>query len=82
MKRARQSAKRRLSNKSARSLISSLRRQINDAIAQGNISLCKELLPKICSALDKAAKTGKIKANAASRRKSRLTSRIAAIEKA
>jgi len=78
----RQTVRRRLANKGNRGLISTLRRQINDAIADGNVSLCKELLPKMSSALDKAVKKGAIKRNSADRRKSRLTLRIAAMGKA
>lgn len=81
-KRMKQSARHRLANKSNRSLISTLRRQINDAIADGNGPLCKELLPKMSSALDKAVKKGAIKRNSADRRKSRLSVRVAAIGKA
>lgn len=80
-KRMRQTAKRRIRNKSNKSLISTLRRKLDDAINQGNVSLCKELLPKICSALDKAAKKGSIKKNSADRRKSRLSLKVAAISK-
>ncbi|MDR3558327.1 MAG: 30S ribosomal protein S20 [Candidatus Pacebacteria bacterium] len=47
-------------------------RQFKKSIAAKNANEAKNLIPALYKALDKAAKTGAIKANTASRRKSRL----------
>jgi small subunit ribosomal protein S20 len=77
-KRMKTSAKRNLANKSAKTLVATLRRRLNEALTAGNDSLAKELLPKFTSALDKAAKKGTIKSNSANRRKARASLKVLA----
>jgi len=67
-------------NKKKKKVNLSKKRDIKDLVKQVNVLVkdkkqeeAKKLLPKIYKALDKTAKTGTIKKNNASRRKSRLT---------
>lgn len=53
--------------------IKSLIKEARSFVLQKKINEAKELLPKIYQILDKAAKVGVIKKNAASRKKSRIT---------
>lgn len=66
-------------SKAAKTRITTTRRKLYDAIRSGDKAKCEEVFHKYCSFLDKAVKKGAIKANAASRRKSRATARIASI---
>ncbi|MDE2188294.1 MAG: 30S ribosomal protein S20 [Patescibacteria group bacterium] len=52
-------------------------RQFKKLIAAKDAAKAKALVPSLYKALDKAAKTGAIKANTASRRKSRLMKAVA-----
>ncbi|MBM4147712.1 MAG: 30S ribosomal protein S20 [Lentisphaerae bacterium] len=79
-KRMKTSAKSRISNRERRGPVASLRRQLDEAVAKGDASLSRDLLAKYVSALDKAAKKGAIKKNAADRRKSRMTLKVAALK--
>lgn len=78
-KRVKTSEKKRIVNKSAKSAISTIRVKLYKSIADGNKDECVGLMRKYSSLLDKAVKKGTIKANAASRRKSRAAVRLAAI---
>lgn len=62
----------------SRSLKTSVK-DILKAIAEGNKSGAEEKLPSVYKAIDKAAKRGVIKKNTASRKKSRIASRIASL---
>lgn len=66
-------------NKSVKTKISSQRRKLYEAIAEGDKPACAELFRVFGSLLDKAAKKGVIKANNAARRKSRAAAKIAAL---
>ena len=81
-KRARQYKVRRLSNRGERSLVMTARRRFFDAAEGGDKDKALQEFRVYCSILDKAAKKGGIKANNASRRKSRAAARLAAIGKA
>lgn len=70
-KRMRTSRKSEEANKSVRARVSSCRRQLREAIAGGDRAKGEKAFRTYCSVLDKAAKNGTIKANNASRRKSR-----------
>ncbi|OVE74057.1 30S ribosomal protein S20 [bacterium B17] len=78
-KRMKTSAAKQELNKSVKSTISSQRRKLYEAIAAGDKSECEELFRAYGSSLDKAAKKGVIKANNASRRKSRAAARMASL---
>lgn len=51
-------------------------KKINKAVAAGEADKAKEMVPAAYKAIDKAAKRGVIKKNAANRSKSRLSARI------
>lgn len=53
--------------------IKELIKKAHSLVSQKKINEAKSLLPQIYQALDKAAKVGVIKKNAASRKKSRIT---------
>ena len=76
MKRMKTSEQRHLRNQSVKSRISTIRRQLYEAIASGDRNRSTETLKRYFSALDKAAKKGMIAANNASRRKSRAAARL------
>jgi small subunit ribosomal protein S20 len=75
-KRWRQSLKRRMRNRSARTAARTHIKTVNRALAAGETD--ESALREAVSALDKAAEKGIIHPNNASRRKSRLMSRFAA----
>ena len=57
--------------------IKSLIKEARTLVAQKKIKEAKNLLPQVYKVLDKAAKAGVIKKNAAARKKSRITKSIA-----
>ena len=69
----RQNQKRRESNLVYKNNIKGLLKEVNGLVSAKKAKEAKALLPKIYQALDKAAKVGVIKKNAASRKKSRIT---------
>lgn len=71
-KRVRQAAKRRLHNRAARSAMRRQLRKANEAVAQVDAEAIKTEIAAAHSKLGKAAKTGLIKKNNASRKISRL----------
>ena len=73
------SEKKRLANKSVKSRIASIRKKLDEAIAKKDKVKSQEMLRTYRSALDKAVKTSVVKANAASRKISRATLKIAAL---
>lgn len=75
----RQSIKRRIKNLGSRNKLKSLLKQERALLAGKNAEGAKKLLPEVFKFLDKAAKTGLIKKNTASRRKSRLAKALAKI---
>ncbi len=69
----RQNVKRRARNLRKKRKIKDLVKEVKSLVSQNKTGEAKKLLPKLYKALDKAAKTGLIKKNAASRKKSRIT---------
>ena len=78
-KRVRQSAKRNTRNRSARSVVFSNRKGLLEAIEAGNKAEALKLFTVYSSTLDKSVKKGIIKANNASRKKSRIQVRLNAL---
>ena len=78
-KHVRASETRRQSSSAIKSRLSSTQSKLNEAIAGGEKTQGTELYRKYCSYLDKAVKHGAIKANNASRNKSRAAARLATI---
>lgn len=72
----RQSLRRRARNIQKKKKIKSLIKEVKSLAAQNKIEEAKKFLPRVYKILDKAAKTGLIKKNTASRRKSRITKLI------
>ncbi|MEI6211525.1 MAG: 30S ribosomal protein S20 [bacterium] len=78
-KRVRQSAKRNKRNRSAKSMVSSGRKALLDAIESGNKGEALKLFAAYASELDKSVKNGILKFNNASRKKSRIQLRLNAL---
>jgi len=78
-KRARQAEKRRLYNRAIKTRIKNVRNELFKAISAKDKNKAMTLLSTYSSVLDRAARKGVIKANAASRRKSRAAIQIAKI---
>ena len=72
----RQSLKRRKRNLLYKEKIKNLIKEMRNLISQKNVEEAKKLLPQIYKILDKAAKVGVIKKNAAARKKSRIAKAI------
>ena len=72
----RKNKKREARNKKKKNRIKKLKKQIEAFLDEGKIKKAKEILPTFYKAVDKAAKTGVIKKNTASRKKSRMTKLI------
>lgn len=79
IKRVRTSEKARQDNQARKSRTRTARRKFDEAIASGEKSTSEHALRVYSSELDKAAKSGVIKANNASRKKSRAAAKVAAI---
>jgi small subunit ribosomal protein S20 len=77
VKRVRTSAKARLRNRAGKSEVASARRKVLNAIESNDQASAAKLYSTYSSTLDKAAKKGIIRANNASRKKSRIAQRIA-----
>ena len=69
----RQSLKRRARNLIYKNKMKSLIKEARLLVSQKKIKEAKDLLPQVYKILDKAAKVGVVKKNAASRKKSRIT---------
>ena len=69
----RQSIRRRTGNLIYKNKIKSLIKKTRFLVSQDKIKEAKNLLPQVYKILDKAAKVGIIKKNAAARKKSRIT---------
>ncbi len=72
----RQSLRRRAKNVQKKRKLKDLLKEVKNLISQKKIEEAKKLLPQVYKLLDKAAKRGIIKKNAASRKKSRITKAI------
>jgi len=69
----RQSIKRQAKNLIYKNKIKSLTKEVRTLVSKSKMKEAKNLLPQIYKSLDKAAKVGVIKKNAAARKKSRIT---------
>jgi len=76
----RQSERRKIRNIQRKEKIKSLLKEVKGLVSQEKIEGAKKLLPQIYELLDKAVKTGLIKKNTASRKKSRMARLISRIE--
>ena len=72
----RQSERRKVFNIRRKSAMKDVTKNIDKAVAAGEIDKAASLLPSAYKAIDKAAKRGVIKPNTAARKKSRLSKRI------
>jgi len=79
-KRARQTTKRAAANKRVSTVVKTQLRDIRAAVAAGKKAEALALLPKVSSALDKAAKTGRIHQNKADRNKGSIARQVAALK--
>lgn len=79
-KRLRQNEKRRARNVQKKKDIKNLIKEFQVLITEKKVQESKDLLPKIYKALDKAAKTGLIKDNTASRRKALYARHLNSLE--
>ena len=79
-KRARQAAKRRLHNNSRRSMLRSSIRKVLDSIAEGDKTAATAAYQAAVPIIDRMANKGLIHKNKAARHKSRLNTKIRALE--
>lgn len=75
----RQSLRKRTRNSKKKVEMKKLLKEFNVFVSQKKIDEAKKILPKIYKTLDKAAKIGLIKKNAAARKKSRITKSISRV---
>ncbi len=75
-KRDRQNERRKAVNTASRSRLRGQIKKLRAAVADGDASVAKNLLPETVSLIDKAARKGVLHQNAAARHKSRLTQRV------
>jgi small subunit ribosomal protein S20 len=78
-KRARQSVRRAMVNRSRRSRIRTFVRKVEEAIASGNPDAARNALLQAQPELDRGVTKGILHANTASRKLSRLTARVKAL---
>ena len=79
-KRARQAAKRRLHNNARRSMLRTYMRKVVDAIAAGDKTAASAAYQDAVPIIDRMANKGLIHKNKAARHKSRLNTKIQALE--
>jgi small subunit ribosomal protein S20 len=82
LKRARQTERKTIVNRSNKSKLRTALRSMRDALTAGNKETLNETYRKTVSALDKSVQKGVIHKNTASRYKGRLNARVKAIVKA
>ncbi len=82
IKRAKQAVKRNLKNRSVRSSIKTLERKLESVIASGNKDEAGKTLIEVTKVLQKASSKGVIHKNNASRKISKLTTKVNALSKA
>lgn len=80
-KRARQSLRRSKVNSTRKSRVKTVEKKILNAIGLKDIKAAQELYKNFVSFLDRASKTSVVSKNHANRKKSRIASRIAQIQK-
>ncbi len=78
-KRARQGEKRRAHNASLRSLVRTVIKRVNAAVAAGDAAQAKEAYDKAVPVIDRMADKGIIHKNKAARHKSRLNEQVKAL---
>ena len=76
----RQSQRRKIRNLKKNKSLKSILKKVANLISEKKTGEAKKLLPKTYKLLDKAAKTGLIKKNTASRKKARITKAIERIK--
>jgi small subunit ribosomal protein S20 len=81
LKRARQTEKRTARNRANRSRLRSALRDLRESLAKGDHTAAEQVYRETASALDKAIQKGVLHENTASRYKSRLSARVAALKK-
>lgn len=79
-RRARNSERKRLRNRSVKTGLKTLERAYETAVKGGKKAEAATAFQKLSSAYDKAAKTGTINASRANRKKSRLAQRVNALK--
>ena len=79
IKRARQAIKRNLRNRTVLSSIKNVMRKVTDAVEAKNLDTAKTAMREAASAISKAVTKGVLKPNTASRRISRLATRVNAL---
>jgi small subunit ribosomal protein S20 len=80
LKRARQTTKRTIRNRTSRSRFRTALRRFRDAIGKGDRPAAEQMFRQTVSAIDKAIQKGVLHANAAARHKSRLSVRLSALK--
>ena len=80
LKRARQTERRTTRNRANTSLLRTQLRDLRETIAKGDKGAAEQSYRKTVSALDKAIQKGTLHENTASRYKSRLSARVAAMK--
>jgi small subunit ribosomal protein S20 len=80
LKRDLQNEKRRIRNKAFKSSVRTSVRRFDEAVAKGDAVLVKQELDFVYSIMDKSVQRGVYKLNKASRTKSRLAARAAAVK--
>ncbi|HEY9421526.1 MAG TPA: 30S ribosomal protein S20 [Thermoanaerobaculia bacterium] len=80
-KRNRQNIKARERNRAHRSTLRTAIKKLRAAVSSGDAAAAQELLPKTLGVIDKTAQKNVIHANTASRYKSRLAQKVAALGK-
>ena len=72
----RNSKKKRVFNLAKKELISKTIKKVKKLVSEKKIKEARELMPQVQKVLDKAVKTGLIKKNTASRKKSRISAMV------
>ena len=82
IKRQKQIAKKHLINKSAKSMLKTLAKKVEEAVEAKNADVAKEAMVKAMKAYDKAASQGILHKNTVSRKISRLSTKVGKISAA
>ena len=80
LKRARQTEKRTARNRANTSRLRTALRQLRESLGKGDKAAAEQVFRQTVSALDKAVQKGVVHKNTASRYKSRLSARLAAVK--
>ncbi len=80
-KRARQSTRRKKVNTTRKGRVKTIEKKLLSAIGLKDSKIAQDLYKKFASFIDRAAKKSVVSKNHANRKKSRLASRVAALEK-